>query len=169
MKSNNLSVFFRLLPLLLLPDLLLSCSQKTPSLTISEATLVKDSVQLLANNTAKDISTKGPIAWLNYFEDSPDFFMASDGTIAFKNYHSAEIFIKDTLAKQIPRINLKWLNMRIDPLTPQLASIAADFHEDLTITADKVVPIDGYFTATAQQTASGWKYRNAHWSIKGGK
>jgi len=169
MKSNNLPVFFRLLSIFLLQGLILSCGQKASSVTTSEATSVKDSVQLLAGNTAKDISTKGPIAWLSYFEDVPDFFMASDGAIAFRDYRSAEVFIKDTLIKQIPRINLKWANIRIDPLTPQLATLAADFHEDLTITADKVVPVEGYFTATAHQTSEGWKYLNVHWSIKPGK
>ena len=170
MKINNLPVFFRLLSIFLLPGLLLSCSsQKASSLSTNEAIAVKDSVQLLANNTAKDISTKGPIAWLSYFEDSPDFFMASDGVIAFRDYHSGEVFIKDTLIKQIPRINLKWANIRIDPLTPQLATLAADFHEDLTITGDKMVPVEGYFTATAHQTSKGWKYLNVHWSIKPGK
>jgi hypothetical protein len=168
MVDSNLQTPFKLIIPLLALILLFSCNQK-PSFTTSEAASVKDSVLLLAANTAKDISTKGPIAWLYYFEDMPDFFMASNGDMAFPDYKTADSFIRNTLVKQIPHINLKWSNIRIDPLTPQVAVIGANFHEDITDALGKVTPFDGYFTATAHQTSKGWKYRNAHWSIKGTK
>jgi hypothetical protein len=169
MINSNLQTSFKLIIPLLALILLFSCKQNSTTFTASEAASVKDSVQLLAANTAKDISTKGPIAWLDYFEDASDFFMASNGDMAFADYKTADLFIKNTLVKQIPHINLKWSNIRIDPLTPQIAIIGANFHEDITDSLGKVTPFDGYFTAAAHQTAKGWKYRNAHWSIKDGK
>ncbi len=150
-------------------SLLFSCKQNTTSFTASQAASIKDSVMQLANNTAKDITAKGPIAWLDYFENSPDFFMASDGDLAFVNYAAANSFIKNTLVHQMRAITLKWSNIRINPTSPDYATMAANFHEDITDLAGKTMPFDGYFTATVHQTTKGWKYLNMHWSIKPGK
>jgi len=120
----------------------------------------------MASNIARDVSAKGPSAWLNYFQDSPDFFMANDGRLTFHNYQSAKAFIQDTLVKSISKITLNWSHMRIDPLTSRLAAIGSDFHEDITFANGKPLPLDGYFSGIAIQTKTGWKLRNAHWSIK---
>jgi len=93
---------------------------------------VKDNVQFMAVSITKDISHEGPIAWLGYFENTPDFFMVSDGQLVFPNIDSATNFINNTLIKVMPRIQLRWNNVRIDPLTINLASISAVFHEDIT-------------------------------------
>src|SRR5258708_6107850 len=98
--TNKLLILFKLSALLIALILFFSCSQNSISLTTTQTGVVKDSVQILANNTAKGLATKGPIAWLDYFEDSPDFFMASDGSMTFKNYRAADVFVKDTLIKQ---------------------------------------------------------------------
>ena len=166
MPSYNPLTSFKLIILFSALSLLFSCQQNTASFTVADATAVKNSVQKLADNTARDITAKGPVAWLDYFEDTPDFLMASDGDIAFKDFHSADTFIRTTLVKQIPKISLKWLNVRVDALSQQIATVAANFHENLTNATGKVTGIDGYFTATARKTSKGWKYRNAHWSIK---
>jgi hypothetical protein len=50
-------------------------------------------------------------------------------------------------------------------LTGKIASIAAIYHEDITDTAGKMSPSDGYFTSIAEQTAKGWKLLSAHWSM----
>jgi hypothetical protein len=142
-----------------------SCKTDHSTLNSAEIELVKDSVTVLTSNIAKDLFANGPVAWLNYFEDGPDFFMAADGVLAFKNYQAGKIFIEGTLVKSIRRIELHWSNLRIDPLTVRLASVGADFHEKLTDSAGAIVAADGYFTAIAAQTNSGWKLRNLHWSI----
>jgi hypothetical protein len=114
---------------------------------------------------AKDISTSGPIAWLRYFENNPDFFMAYDGMLAFSNNESATASIKNTVVKQIRKIELSWSNIRIDPLTPKFASFAANWHEEITYFTGNKTPYDGYFTAVAEKTSQGWQLRNAHWSV----
>ena len=150
-----------------LVTLVFSCNHQQQQLTSEQISNVKTSVTNLTANIAADISTKGPVAWLNYFENSPDFFMASEGQIVFHNYASAQSFIKDTLVKSISKINLQWGKMRINVLNTQLASIGSDFHEDITsLNANQTVPVDGYFTSTAVLTNAGWKLRNLHWSVK---
>ncbi len=114
---------------------------------------------------AKDVSDKGPLAWLQYFKDTSDFFMASGGHLVFANNDSAKNFINHVLVKSIREIKLHWSNVRVDPLTDQLASVGAAFHEDMMDSTGKELPIDGYFTGTAEQTSIGWKLLNAHWSM----
>jgi hypothetical protein len=145
--------------------LFLSCKTKTTSLNSKEAESVKDSVLLMTARIAGDLSAKGPIAWLDYFEDSPDFFMAAEGSLTFKDYQTARIYIRDTLVNIFHQIILHWDHIRIDPLTSGLASIGAGFREELTDSAGKTISEAGYFSAIAEQTTQGWQLRNAHWSI----
>jgi len=165
--KNYASVLKNLVFWLPLVTLVFSCNHQQQQLTSEQISNVKTSVTNLTANIAADISTKGPVAWLNYFENSPDFFMASEGQIVFHNYASAQSFIKDTLVKSISKISLQWGKMRINVLNTQLASIGSDFHEDITsLNANQTVPVDGYFTSTAVLTNAGWKLRNLHWSVK---
>ncbi|HTD42178.1 MAG TPA: hypothetical protein VK671_16225 [Mucilaginibacter sp.] len=150
----------------LISTVLLSCQENRTSLSTSQSQEVKDSVLKLADLTAKDITAKGPIAWLDHFEDSPDFFMVNEGTLALSNYRAADSFIKTTLVKVMPKITLKWSAIRVDPLTSQIAIMAANFHEDAADASGKITPYDGYFTATIHKTEKGWKFRNEHWSLK---
>ena len=161
---TNLS--FKLIILFLATTLMFSCKQNAATFTANDAATVKAGVQKLADSTEKAMLDKGPLGWLDYFENSPDFFMASDGSLSFSDYNTADLFIKNTLVKQISKINLKFIDMRIDPLSAQTATMGANFHEYMLDASNKSKEIDGYFTATAHLTDKGWKYRNLHWSIK---
>jgi hypothetical protein len=164
--TNHLSTSIKLAISLLALTVFFSCKQSTPTFTANEAAMVKDSVQNLVGKTERVMLDKGPMGWLDYFENSPDFFMASDGELTFNNYTTADLFIKNTLAKQVTKINLKFIDTHIDPLSFQSATIGANFHEYMLYATGKSTDIDGYFTATAHLTDKGWKYRNLHWSIK---
>jgi len=160
---NSLKILF-IVPVI---ALIFACNHKHKQLSTERVSAVKTGVTKLTVDIAGAISTKGPAAWLDYFENSQDFFMASDGQIVFHNYTSAQKFIQDTLIKNISKIKLNWGNMRINVLSPRAASIGSDFHEDITMTAgNKLVPVDGYFTGVAVLDGNNWKLRNLHWSIK---
>ena len=90
--------------------------------------------------------------------------MASDGQLVFPTIDTATSFINNNLVKIIHNIELRWSNIRIDPLANKLASISAEFHEDITDSTGKMTPPDGYFSGIAHQTLEGWKLHNAHWS-----
>jgi hypothetical protein len=145
--------------------LLVSCHGDPSTLSATEGNRVKDSVSRMTANIASDISAKGPVAWLNYFEEEPGFFMASDGQLAFPDHPTAKSFIENTLVKTIRQIKLRWTDLRVDPLTSRLASIGAGFHEDVTDSAGRTLAFDGYFTGIAEERGNGWQLRNAHWSI----
>ena len=141
----------------------ISCNNRE-SFTPKERSLVQDSVQFMVESIAKNISNEGPIVWLRYFENAPDFYMASDGQLVFPNIDTATSFINNKLINLMPDIQLRWSNIRIDPLTINLACISAAFHEDITDSTGQMTPHDGYFTGIAHQTSRGWKLHNAHWS-----
>jgi hypothetical protein len=143
---------------------LYGCQSKEIKTKAEYLGFVKDSVILMTTHITSDLARIGPIAWLNYFENSPDFFMAVDGKVTFTNYQTAKNFISDTLTKSFQKINLHWESLRIVPLAFNLASMGAYFHEDLLDPTGKTVTATGYLTATAAQTGQGWKLRNVHWS-----
>lgn len=126
----------------------------------------KHSIAQLIENTAKNITVKGPLGWLEVFENSPDFYMVNDGVIAFKDYRVADRFIRDTLVKNLQHIKLQFSNVRITALSAESGAVGAVFNEELTVTDDKVIPVRGYFTAIAHHTSAGWKLLNLHWSIR---
>jgi len=119
----------------------------------------------MMSGIATDISAKGPIAWLDWFEASPDFFMASEGMIVFANADSASSFIRNKLVKQIHTIDLRWDNMRIDPISDNFAVVAANWKENLTDFSNNKISEGGYFTGLAEKTSKGWQLRNCHWSV----
>lgn len=51
----------------------LSCHSETDSLSQQQSIEIKSSVQKMMDMAAKDISYDGPLAWLKYFENTPDF------------------------------------------------------------------------------------------------
>jgi hypothetical protein len=143
-----------------------SCKHADEKLTTQDSLTVTQNVQQLTTSISHDLEVKGPASWLEYFDNSPQFFMAADGQLSFTDYHSAKTFIQDTLIRNMHKILLKWSDMRIDPLTPTSATIGSIFHEDITLATGQTLPFDGYFTGTAILTSKGWKLRNAHWSMK---
>jgi len=142
-----------------------SCQNDEDSLTQIQYSIVKNNVTKMVGSIAKNISDKGPIGWLFYFENTPEFFMASEGQLKFPNRDSAANFINNNLVHNISKIELHWSNIRIDPLTIKIASIGATFHEDIINVDGKNIQVDGYFTGIAHQTSQGWKLQNAHWSM----
>jgi hypothetical protein len=146
--------------------LISSCNQQNSSkLGQYQYAQVRDSVQEMARQIAIDVSRNGPIAWLRHFSDTDAFFMASDGQLMFPNYDSASSFIQNKLIKMMSRIELSWTDIRIDPLSEDLAILAAHYKETITDSASRLMNESGYFTCLAQRTNKGWQLRNAHWSL----
>jgi hypothetical protein len=166
MKTGIKSKRFLIIALAALPGLWAACKSDKHPLTAQDSIAVTDSVKLLVNNISQNLGIKGPVIWLDYFDNSPQFFMAADGQLSFTNYQSAKAFIRDTLVKNMSKIMLKWNGLRVDPLTRQFAAIGSNFHEDITLTNRQVLSFDGYFTGIAILTPQGWKLKNAHWSMK---
>ena len=138
---------------------------KPVALTPDESVAVTNAVRAFAADAAADVCRRGPLAWLDHFEETPAFFMAVDGRLAFPDGATAARGIRELPAK-IARIELRWGEpIRVDPLTPTLAMVATGWHETIVDPAGHKVEQGGYFTGLAELDAAGWKFRDAHWSV----
>jgi hypothetical protein len=124
-----------------------------------------DAVRQFMAHVATDITAKGPAAWSDFFDDSTNFFMVSDGTLVYASGVAAREGIPG-LTKVITSIELRWgADLRIQPLSPGLVMVAAPWHEVRVDSAGRKVEDHGYFTAVAEFGHGGWRFRNAHWSV----
>jgi hypothetical protein len=114
---------------------------------------------------ARDVTKEGPAAWSRYFADTPAFFMAYEGRLEFANGTAAKAAIP-RIAGAIKQIELRWSDgLRVDPLGPGLAVMAAPYHEIQVISEGKRIEVAGYFTGVVEQRDGRWQLRNAHWSV----
>jgi len=125
---------------------------------------VEDNVRAFMRTVAHDITQDGPAAWRRHFADSPAFFMAVDGHLQFPNSAAATSGIQD-FARTIQHIELQWGDdLRVDPLTLDLAAVATSYHEVMVSTGGHQVDAKGFFTGLAEHRDGRWQFRNAHWS-----
>jgi len=138
--------------------------RESQPLTAARAGGVEDGVRAFMHDVAHDVTADGPAAWRKYFADTPAFFMAVDGKIAFAN--SAEVTAGlPQVALAIKQIELKWGDdLRVDLLAPDLAVVGASYHELQAWADGHHAEENGYFTGVAQYRNGGWQFRNAHWS-----
>ena len=126
---------------------------------------VAKGVRTFVTAVADGITRDGPSAWRTYFSEAPTFFMVAEGRMAFENSETATRGIQE-VAKGLEHIELHWGEpLRIEPLTPTLAMVAAPYHELRIDTHGGRVVEDGYFTGLAELEPAAWRFRNAHWSV----
>lgn len=141
------------------------CSSDPQQLTAKRTAEIDREVRAFAQDVARGVTREGPTAWRHYFSDSPEFFMAAEGKLAFSNGASAIAAIPD-LARAIKQIDLKWgEELRVDPLAPDLAVMAAPYRETRTGPTGDRISDAGYFTGTTEFKGGHWQFRNAHWSV----
>jgi len=149
----------------LLATILSGCSSGSRPLTSTRTAEIDKEVRAFAQDVARGVTREGPTAWRRYFSESPEFFMAAEGRLAFPNGASAIAAIPD-LARGIRQIDLQWgEDMRVDPLTPELAVLAMPYREVRTGAAGDRISEAGYFTGTTEFRGGRWQFRNAHWSV----
>ena len=134
-------------------------------LTTADAAAVRESAKAFALAVAHDITQEGPAAWRRHFADNPSFFMASEGHLVFPDGATATAAIQ-AFARTIQHMELHWGDdLRIDPLTPNFAIMAASWHEIRVSTDGSRVDESGFFTGTVERHDGRWQFRNAHWSL----
>jgi hypothetical protein len=167
---KNLAVFFSRSALFLLAVASAACSARTSapagsqSLTPAAAAAVADGARAFMQAVAHDVTQEGPLAWLNFFDSGPGFFMAVNGQLAFPTAAAAEEGTRN-FARTIEHIELAWGgDLRVDPLTPDLAVVAASWREVHVDKAGHRTDESGYFTGLAELRDGRWRFRDAHWS-----
>jgi hypothetical protein len=133
-------------------------------LTATDRAAVEQSVGGFMASVAQAVSQEGPTAWSKAFESGANFFMAVDGKLVFPTGEAAAQAIP-TVARAIPHIELKWGDdLRVDPLTADLAVAAASYQEVQVDLQGHSVTENGYFTGVVERQNGKWQFRDAHWS-----
>ena len=115
---------------------------------------------------AEEVTRDGPTAWKREFAQGQEFFMASDGKLAFEDGRAAAEGI-DAVAKTIKRIELHWgQDLKVDVLTPELAVVGTSWQERRETNQGQVVNESGYFTGVTEKQEGRWVFRDAHWSVE---
>lgn len=127
------------------------------------ADAMRDSVEQFFESISSSLSEDGPIAWLQHFEESPEFFMASDGNLVFPSSDSAKAFVRG-LSQRISAIQLRWIDLRVVPVNPGVAVAGASYQETVTDTAGVDVSFGGFMTGVVRHNEEGWRIQNLHWS-----
>ncbi len=162
---------FRLICLLAISGVLPACSPVKPAapadtaqLTVAHVTAIRDSVkELLADFTAKmDKRDMDGVAKL-YSTDSSFFWIEGAGV----RYESAKD-IRDGLEslKNVPEIELKFYETRIDVLSPTIADVRTEFSQTFMTGNGKGDTYGGYMTITVVREKDGWRMRNGHTSSR---
>jgi hypothetical protein len=136
----------------------------SPAVSPERAAEIQRQVQEFAATVAHDVTQDGPAAWRKHFSESSAFFMASEGRLQFPDSASAIAGIQE-LKRTIKHLELQWSDVRVDPLTPELASMGAGWHEVADLADGKRVQESGYFTGIVEHRSGRWQFRNAHWSV----
>jgi hypothetical protein len=139
-------------------------SVESQSLKPERAVVIQLEVRAFAKTVAHDVTQEGPLAWRKFLEDTPSFFMAVNGGMAFPDSATATAGIQ-AFAPTIKQITLEWGNdLRVDPIAQNFAIVAATYHEIQIFKNGKRVDETGFFTGTAEYRERRWQFRNAHWS-----
>jgi hypothetical protein len=135
------------------------------AMTPAERMAVEESVRGFMARVSQEVTSEGPTAWSKEFESGPNFFMASEGKLAFASGDAAAKAIPD-LPKMIKKIALRWeSDLRVDVLTPNLAVVGTTYQEVREGPDGEEITENGYFTGLAEKQGGEWRFRDAHWSV----
>lgn len=109
------------------------------------------------------LKERGPVAWLDYFEDSESFFMGSDGAVVFPSIDSARVFV-DRLSETLTSIELTWVAPRTTLHSDGIATLVSEYHESILQTSGDSVSFGGLVSMLLVDTDNGIRIRNLHWS-----
>ena len=121
-----------------------------------------DSAREFFDSIPEALGENGPMAWLPFFEDSPAFFMATDGAVAFAGYEDAAAFLW-AFAPTVSEVEMAWDDVRVETLGDNAAVVAASYSERIVV-ADSTLWFSGYVTGVAQRDSGAWRLQHLHWS-----
>jgi hypothetical protein len=136
-------------------------------LTSEGAVRIDRDVRAFALAVAQDVTKDGPLAWPKYLDGGPSFFLAANGQWGFRDGASVAAGMQ-SFASAVPHVELHWGDdLRVDPLTPDLAVMAASYRE-IQVSANRSrTEQSGFFTGTLEYRDGRWRFRNQHWSVPG--
>lgn len=142
---------------------MVGCAGSEPEFTSVRRDALRDSALAFVASIPDHLVDRGPIGWLDLFATTPDFFMASDGGMAFANRDSAAAFLA-RFAPTVSRMTLQFDDLRAEPLAPGLAVVFAGYRETIETTDGTTPRFGGAMTAVVRHGDTGWRLQHLHWS-----
>jgi len=109
------------------------------------------------------LAERGPSAWLDFFEDSPSFFMASDGAVVFADPSAARDFLAD-FAPRVSAMTLTWHDPRFEDLGGGVVAVTAGYDETIRMTDGAESSFGGRMSGVVRRTGGAWRLQHLHWS-----
>lgn len=122
-----------------------------------------DSARALLVSVPTALADRGPSAWLDFFEDSPSFFMASDGAIAFSDRSAAETYL-DGFSRSVSEMALEWHEPRFEDLGGDVVVVTASYDETIRMHDGTESSFAGRMSGVIRRQANRWRFQHLHWS-----
>ena len=151
------------LPSIALAGCLAACGAATPPLTPAHQAALADSVREVAAAMAADVSARGYRGFPPVMDSGPGYVWAYNGFLAFTSYDSMAAWARAENEPHGPE-TFAWDTVRVTPLAPGVAAVAATYVETQTDSAGAAKTEKGAFTAVAVHRADGWRFTDAHTS-----
>ena len=118
---------------------------------------VENNVNTMFNDFFNDIKTEGLIAEFKYLDQSEDFFWVPPGYNSALDYDSVRVIIESN-AKAYSLIEYQWDDLRIYPLSEEIANYTGIVNCSMTDTSGIKTIISLIESGVLIKRVDGWKY-----------
>ncbi len=133
-------------------------------LTPARTTAVRDSVKALLAEFTERMNKSDMKGVANLYSTDSTFFWIEGASVRYQSVKD----LRDALQtlKNVPQIELKFYETRIDVLSPTIADVRTEFSQSFMNGAGRGDTYGGYMTITVVREKNGWRMRNGHTSSR---
>lgn len=132
---------------------------QTASLSESLIETVSQEVKTMLHEYLEAMNTGGLTTEFKYLDNSPQFFWVPPGYDSWISYDSVATVLNAT-APTLKSIDYRWVYLRIEPLTRDLASYTGKITGTLVTTSGNTSHLTMLETGTVIKRNDGWKLLN---------
>lgn len=133
-------------------------------LSAARSAAVRDSVKALLAEFTENMNKSDMDGVAKLYSNDSAFFWIEGAGVRYQNAKD----VRDALQslKNVPEIELKFYETRIDVLSPSIANVRTEFSQTFLTGTGKGDTYGGYMTITVVREADGWRMRNGHTSSR---
>ena len=149
--------------LILISLIATSCSQ-SPALTNAQSAQIENEIQEMLHAYNAEIKTSGLMAEFRYLDDSPQFYWIPPGFTSPLSYDSVTAIIRQNAGKY-QRVDNSFDELRIIPLTAEIATYSGRLRSIITDTANHVTNCTMIESGVLIKRTDGWKLLSGQTSL----
>lgn len=141
-----------------------SPTSDTAQLNAPRTLAVRDSVKALLAEFSEKMNKSDMDGVAKLYSSDSSFFWIEGAGVRYQSVKD----VRDALQslKNVPEIELKFYETRIDVLSPTIANVHTEFSQTFMNGTGKGDTYGGYMTITVVRDADGWRMRNGHTSSR---